>query len=266
MPETASAQFLPVQEEPAPGLTMSGTGLARVAAPTRPSDDSIQRAIEAAQPSAASRAVRDARRRSAAIARAVGVQLGRAVKVELQDEFPQFGQPRRHCRVPRRHEPPRCRTPTFTAAVATVTFSIVGGIQGTEDGVEVEAYGSASAPVGPENRRSNRSIRRALEAARVAVTPDAAAAARRSAATAARSAGLRLGPVVSISEQQPYPYFYDAALGSFGPGEFCGVVRRAIVDRDPETGSPRVLRRVRERRCRFPRTFSLRLEATYAAQ
>jgi hypothetical protein len=91
MAETASAQFLPVQEEPAPGITMSGTGLARVAAPGRPSDDSIQRAIEAAQPSAASRAVRDAHRRSAAIARAAGVQLGRAVKVELRDEFSSSG-------------------------------------------------------------------------------------------------------------------------------------------------------------------------------
>jgi hypothetical protein len=92
------------------------------------------------------------------------------------------------------------------------------------------------------------------------------AARRRRSGPRTGGATARSGPVVSISEQQPYPYFYDAALGSFGPGEFCGVVRRAIVGRDPETGSPRVLRRVRERRCRFPQTFSLRLEAAYAAR
>lgn len=96
---------------------------------------------------------------------------------------------------------------------------------------------------------------------------DAAAAARRSAETAARSLGLTLGGIVSIAEQrQPYPYFYDLTLGSFDPGQFCGVVRRPIVGRDPETGVVRILRRVRERRCRFPRTFSLRLEAVYEAQ
>lgn len=267
LPGTAPAQFLPVQEEAAPGITMSGTGLARVAAPNRLTDDGVQRAIDAAQPSAAARAVRDARRRSAAVAAAAGVRLGGVAKVELENEFPQFGQPRRHCRAPRRDEPPRCRVPTFAAAVATVTVSIAGGTQGVEDGVNVEAYGTASAPVVPENRRANGSIRQALATARGAVTPDAAAAARRAVETAARSAGLTLGAIVSISEQrQPYPYFYDPALGSFGPGRFCGVIRRPVVGRDPDTGAPRVLRRVRERRCRFPRTFSLRLEATYEAQ
>jgi hypothetical protein len=253
VPGTALAQFLPVQEEPSPGITMSGNGLARVAAPGRLSEESLRRAIRAAQPAAASRALRDARRRAAAVAAAARVRLGRVAAVQFQDELQQFGQPSHGCRAPRRGEAPRCRAPAFTAAVATVTFSITGGAEGTEDGVEVEAYGAASAPVEPGNRRSSRSIRQALAAARVAVTPDAAAAARRGATTAARSAGLTLGAVVSIAEQQqPYPYFYDAALGSFGPGVFCGLRR--------------VHRRVRERRCSFPRTYSLRLVATYAAQ
>lgn len=78
---------------------------------------------------------------------------------------------------------------------------------------------------------------------------------------------LAVGPIISLSEQrQPYPYFYDAALGSFGPGQFCGVVRRPIFRRDPETGRPRLVRRVRNRACRFPRTLDLRLEATYEAR
>lgn len=118
------------------------------------------------------------------------------------------------------------------------------------------------APVKPRNRRDNRSIGQALSAARLAVTPEAATTARGQVETAARSAGLTLGAIVSISEQrQPYPY--DAALGSFGPGRFCGIVRRAVFRRDPDTGRSRVVRRVRRRRCQFPRTFSLRLEATY---
>jgi hypothetical protein len=160
MPGAAHAQFLPVEEEAPPGITISGTGLARMSGPSRLSDDSIQRAIDAAQPRAATRAMRDARRRSAAIADAAGVALGQVTKLELQDEFLQFGQSRRHCRAPRRNEPPRCRVPAFTAAVATVTSSIVGGPQDSEDRVEVEVDGSASAPVEPDNPRNNRSIRR----------------------------------------------------------------------------------------------------------
>ena len=264
-PGAALAKVFPGEEDAPPGVTISGTGFAGVAAPSRLSEASIQRAVDAAHPRAVSRALRDARQRAAAIADSVGVRLGQLARVELEDAVTQFGQPR-HCRPPRRNAPARCRVPSVAAASATVTFSIVNGAQGS-GGPQVEAYGSASARTAPDNPDSDRSIRQALSSARLSVTPKAAAAARRGVETTARSAGLTVGAIVSISEQrQPYPYFYDVSLGSFAPGQFCGVVRRTIFRRDPETGRPRLVRRVRDRRCRFPRTFDLRLEATYEAR
>jgi hypothetical protein len=264
-PAAAHAQFFPVQEEAPPGITITGAGLASVKAPGRLSEGSIDRAVDAAYSTATRRAARAARRRAAAIAAAAGVTLGQTTKLELQDAFSQFGVARSRCRRPRGGRRVRCRVPPFAAAAATVTFSIAGGADESEDAPQVEAYGSAFAPVEPSNPRRNQSIRRAVLAARTAVTPAAAAAARRNVATAARSAGLTLGAPVSISEPRE-PYFYEPALGSFGPGLFCGVVRRPVFGTDPETGRRRIVRRIRKRRCYFPRPLSLRLEATYQAR
>jgi uncharacterized protein YggE len=265
VPGAALAQFAPVEEEAGPGITITGAGFAHVAAPSRLSDLSIQDAIDAAQPIAVTHAVGDARERAEAIARAAGARLGPVDQVELQDAFPQFRQSQSHCRRSRRTRRLRCRVPPLTAAAATVTFSIAGGAQGSEDARKVKAYGAASIPVEPKNPRGNASIRRAFLAARLAVIPEATAAARRNVETAARSAGLTLGGIVSISEQAE-PYFYDAALGSFGPGQYCRVIRLPITRRDPQTGRRRVVRRVRRRRCFFPRTLRLRFEATYEAR
>ena len=75
LPSAAQAQYAPFpQEEAAPGVTISGAGLA-------PGNEGL----------AARRAMRDARARASAIARAAGVQLGEATEVELQDAFGQFG-------------------------------------------------------------------------------------------------------------------------------------------------------------------------------
>jgi hypothetical protein len=82
---------------------------------------------------------------------------------------------------------------------------------------------------------------------------------------AANAAGLALGPLFSIVEPAN-PYGYQPLLGVFGPGRFCGVIRRAIVRRDPDTGIPRVVGRRRVRRCFNPRTTQVRLKATYLAQ
>jgi uncharacterized protein DUF541 len=238
VPGTALAQTLSAEPDAPPGITITGIGFARLAAPG------------AAQPTAVGRAVRDARRRAAAIAAEARVQPGQVTEVELQDTFQQFGGP---------------RPALFAAAAATVTFSIVDGAGGSDEAREVSAYGSASAPVEPRNPRGNRSIRRAVLAARLAVTPRAAAAALRNARIAAGAAGLEPGGIVSISEQRE-PYFYEVALGSFGPARFCGIIRRSIFRRDPDTGRSRLVRRVRRRRCNFPRPYALRLEATYEAR
>ena len=216
LPSAAQAQYAPFpQEEAAPGVTISGAGLARAG------NEGL----------AARRAMRDARARASAIARAAGVQLGEATEVELQDAVGQFGP----------------RPGPFTSAVATVTWAIVGG--GQTDAVS--AYGDAGVRVRPPKPRSNRSIRRTLLYARAAVTPRAAADAVRTARRAAGASGLDLGPIVSIAQPSDGGYFYDAALGAFGPGIFCKVFRR---------------RGVAKRRCFRPRVYSLRLEATFEAR
>lgn len=263
----ADAGGLPPVEGPdaPPGITITGLGFARLTPPRHAGVRVMERAVEAAHPVAVDRAVRDARRRSVAIARAAGVQVGQVEQVDLP-ELSQFGG-RELCRG--RDGPGRCRVPTLTAAAATVTFAIVGGATGEEGSRGVHAHGTASAVVSPSDPRRNQPIRRALLVARRTVTPEAAAVARRNARTATHSAGLSLGPIVSIAEATPFyygPSFYDAALGTFGPGRYCGLVNRPVVRPDPETGVPRVVRRVRQRRCIVQRTYSLQLDIAYEAR
>jgi hypothetical protein len=180
--------------------------------------------------------MRDARGRAAAIARAVGVRLGEVTDVELQDTFPFARSPR--------EEP-------LTGSVAKVTYAIVGGATDVDDGArEVSGYGEAWARARARNPRANRSIRRAYLRARAAVTPRAAKAAVGNARHAADAAGLDLGSIVSIA-QPDEPYFYDPALGTFGPGRYCGTFRR---------------HGTRTRRCSKPSLYNLRLEVTFEAR
>lgn len=220
-------------EAPA-GMTVTGIGFAPKSA----------EAVE--------RAVHDARQRANLIARPLGLDLGAVEGVELP-ELVQFGDP----------------SSRPTAVAASVTFAIVGGAGGEEDGGWVRAHGSASARVVPRNRERSRAIKRAILSARRTVAPQAAAAALRSARRAAAAVDVELGAIVSVRETTPgyyfAPTFYDAALGSFGPGRFCGIVRRPVVRPDPETGVPRVVRRVPRRRCIAPSTYRVDLEVEYLA-
>lgn len=224
-PETGAA-------EPPPGITITGIGFAPKTA------------------DAVAAAVRDSRSRAEAIARALGLGLGAAEEVELP-RLTQFGS----------QEAP-------AAAAATVTFPIVGGGTGEDAARSVVATGTASARVRPRNRDRSRSIKAAALQARRVATPKAAATASHSAVTAAAAAGFTLGTIVSVSQVAPLYYgpgFYDAALGSFGPGQFCGIVRRPIFRRDPETGLSKVVRRVRQRRCFFQTRYDVELEIRYEA-
>jgi uncharacterized protein YggE len=242
----AAASGLPAVAESAaePGITITGIGFARSRVVGAGSD-----------PAAVARAVGNARSRAGAIAGALGLGVGEVEEVELRQPT-QFGDHRRA---------------GIAAAAATVRFAIAGGAIDAGDLRQVEAYGSASAPVRPADPDRSRPIKRAVLAARRRVTPAAALTARGNAAAAARSSGLRLGAIVSISEA-PAPYygygssFYDAALGSFGPGRFCGFYRRPVIRPDPKTGIPRVVRRVPRRSCTFQRTYSLSLEIAYQAR
>ena len=265
LPGQAVAQPFPgsfgqPQEDYGPGITVSGAGLARVKAPARLTDESVRQAVDAVRPRAGQRAVADARRRAEAIAGAVGVSLGATDAVVLGAGFPE----REPCRRSRRTHQLRCVVPPFTSAAATVTFEIVGGASSSEGARELSASATGSAS-SEAKRRTSPAIRHALLAARREATPEAARAARAKVQLAAQASGLTLGPLFSIVEPEA-PYGYAPALGAFGPGRYCRSFRRVTVRRDPETGSRRVIRRGRVRRCFSPRTFEVQLEATYLAQ
>src|SRR5829696_980573 len=249
--------FGPQQEEYGPGVTVSGAGLARVEAPSRVTEDSVREAVDAARRNAISRAVADARRRSERIASAVGIALGAANAVELNPGFRE----REPCRRSRRTHKLRCVVPAFTSASATLTFEIAGGAASEEGARELSALATSSTLVGAK-RQTSPAIRQALFAARDVATPDAAKDARANVELAAQGSGLALGQPFSIVEQGS-PYGYNPLLGAFAPGIFCGTVTRAIIRRDDETGSRRVVGRRRIRRCFAPRSFQVTIEATY---
>jgi hypothetical protein len=215
---------------------------------------------------ATERAFADARRRARAVASALGVAAGAPEAIETP-ALTQFGDPRPCRDRGRLPDAPDCAR-TTRAAAAVVTFAIAGG-SGVAGGRDVDAEGVAAARVEPSDRDSSRSIKRALSTARREATPRAVADAARRARLAARASPLRLGPLVSVSEaQSPYYYgatFYETALGTFGPGRFCGIVRRPVLRRDPDTGAVRVVRRVARRSCYSPTSYSLRFAVSYEA-
>lgn len=245
----AAVAKIPLGDDPAgsrPGLTVTGIGFAPTAS------------------EAAARAVGDARRRAGSIARLLRLGLGGTEAVELP-ELTQFGMARA-CPGRGRRSAGCRRAPT--AAAATVTYAIVGGASG-EAAPSIRSHGTASAGIRSDDRDRNRSIKRAVLATRRQLAPEAAISAWRSARVAAAAAEVQLGPIVSVEETVPRYYgssFYDAALGSFGPGRFCGIVRVPVVRRDPETGVPKVVRRIPRRRCFVPSPYTVNFAIEYEAR
>lgn len=256
----AKGPLVEPDEGPDPrGLTISGSGIASVTAPARPSEASVRRAVEAAKPHAISRALGEARERAQALATAAGLTLGDAQAITERDQAVESGFfQERYCSQRR---PARCRVPLFSAATVAVTFATTETSAAVPAGRALVATGLAGAPVQPRNRRSSASIRHALLAARLAGAPAALADARRDAANIARSGGMPLGGLFSIAEvRRP---FEDPTAGSFGPGRFCGTIRRPVFARDPATGRQRILRRITQRRCFFPSSATVVLRVTY---
>jgi len=230
--------FPPSQEEYGAGITVSGAGFSPLGLRDR----------------ATARAVGDARRRAEAIAEALDVSLGELRTVEVNAPF----DPRPTCRSTRS---PRCSP--RAAVAAETTFAIAGGPTSDEDARELTGIGIGQAEV-EAARRNSPSIRRALRAGRLAATPRAAQLAAANARAGATAAGVPVGPLFSVVENQGF-YGYDPLLGTFGAGRFCGIVRRSIFRRDPETGRFGRVRRIAKRRCFKPRNATVRLEVTYLA-
>jgi hypothetical protein len=156
-----------------------------------------------------------------------------------------------------------------TAATLAAAGALAGGGPPPGESYSPElrtivAPGAARLKVVVPKHRSNKTIERAIRAARSAAFPKAVKTARREASALATAAGLRLaGPLGAARDSSPYGY-YDPDSGRFGPGRWCGrIVTSRLV-----TGSDGVRRRVRRshQACPVPRDLVARITVTFAVR
>ncbi len=155
------------------------------------------------------------------------------------------------------------------AAVAAATLLVSTAEAQAPPAKSVTTIGIGTASVKPKDRKSNASIKEAVEAADTAARPKAIASARERATELAQAAGLTLGGITSVSEASNVPYYGPfgvpyALQGTFGPGKFCGTIRSSHLKRDSKGNVHRVLGK-RRRVCRFPSTINVSLTVTFAA-
>jgi hypothetical protein len=133
----------------------------------------------------------------------------------------------------------------------------------------VTTIGAAAAAVKPADRKSNASIKAAVEAADHSARPKALVAARERAAELAQAAGLTLGTITSVSDAPTLPYYGPfgqpyGLQGTFGPGKYCGTVR-SIRRKRGSDGRFRIVRGKPHRACRIPPSVTVSLTVTFAA-
>jgi hypothetical protein len=130
----------------------------------------------------------------------------------------------------------------------------------------VTATGTGERAVHPMNRHDNASIVSAYDAARQAAIGGALTDAHTNALAYAKGVGLTLGPVVSVSDAQNSPFYGPGEfVGPFGPNQFCGTVRRAILKKE-KNGRRKVVGTKKVHRCIVPSFASVSLTVTYAAR
>ena len=130
----------------------------------------------------------------------------------------------------------------------------------------VTATGTGERAVHPTNRHDNASIVSAYDAARQAAIGGALKDAHTNALAYAEGVGLTLGPVVSVSDAQNSPFYGPGEfVGPFGPNQFCGTVRRAILKKE-KNGRRKVVGTKKVHRCIVPSFASVSLTVTYSAR
>jgi hypothetical protein len=130
----------------------------------------------------------------------------------------------------------------------------------------IVSVGAGQVTVAPQDRTSNDSIAAAVHDAYAAALPKAVSDARDDAAELAKAAGVSLGELLTISNapiQAFYGPFFGPQLGTFGPGKFCGNVRRAIVHTD-QAGRRRVTGFRTRHTCRVPSSVTRQVTLTFA--
>jgi uncharacterized protein YggE len=125
------------------------------------------------------------------------------------------------------------------------------------------ANGLGEAKVEPENRKSDASIRAAVEAANAKALPDAMAKARAHAAELAAAAGVTLGPLIAIADNPNNGYTFFGPQGTFGNGHYCGKVRntKTVVRNGVRR---RVATKGTHRACRVPREVYATVSLTFS--
>ena len=156
------------------------------------------------------------------------------------------------------------RTAALAALLATALLAPAAQAQAPA-GKSITAIGVGTAKVEPEDRRSNASITAAVRAAREAALPRALEDGRLGAIELAQATGMGLGGLTAVADTPSTPYgpFGYESEGTFGPGRWCGEVRRPryrVVDGRRRRAGSRT-RRV----CHFPRQISRQVTVTYAA-
>lgn len=134
----------------------------------------------------------------------------------------------------------------------------------------VTVTGTGTVKPTPYNPKRNASIARAVDKAKAAVGPLAIADGTARAAKLAALNGLVLGKLLAITEGPSGPaspfYFvgpYGGQDGTFGPGRYCGTIRRPVFIRT-KAGK---LKRVRYRTintCRVPPQVSISYGMTFS--
>ncbi|HET6867775.1 MAG TPA: hypothetical protein VFH80_17795 [Solirubrobacteraceae bacterium] len=125
----------------------------------------------------------------------------------------------------------------------------------------ITATGTAQKRVVPKDRTSNASIAAAVEKAHKASIAGALKQAHEYAVLYAKAVGMTLGNVISVSDAQNGFFYGPGTIGPFGPGQFCGTVRRPVGK--PVKGQKPKLKKVH--RCFVPAFASASLTVTYAA-
>lgn len=125
----------------------------------------------------------------------------------------------------------------------------------------ITATGTGRAPVTPKDRNNNDSIAAAVNAANKAVVPLAFQAAHSQAVRYAKITGLTLGSLQSVTDAQGGFGPLGPFGGPFGPGRYCGTVRRPIFK--VVKGRHKLVGFKRVHRCFVPPFEFLSLSVTY---
>jgi hypothetical protein len=151
-----------------------------------------------------------------------------------------------------------CLAAALTVALAGL---VPGGALAATEPPTINAQGIGQAKPTPADPKSEDSIQKAVDEAQDKALPIAVREAQEYAAKVAAAAGLKLGPLVSISSSPFGPYI---SFGTFGNGNFCGKVRNSTTAKDKNGRRHRKLLPGTHTVCRVPGSVSVSVSVTYA--